>query len=317
MIGVSVNIYLGLLILLLAFALSAYGFWNWETARKFSPTTRVNTLWILGLVYFCLLGIQIRSQYRKDHVKSSVASNQPQTSQPRTNSTGSSGPPMGQSTVVVAPGATVKPVGPKVTVAPTVNLPPAKPLATHNPQGSAPPSVQPTYQQKCEGSACAQGPNSSATYNKYGAPKPPPPFTVLTVDALSPIPQPKLSFTGPAQTAEQHEEIHKLVSWGATPQSHENTRPGLAVTFRAEGKFQNPMYEVQCDLPCVPTYLMYSVGESSSSHGIDRTPTEDPKVWIVGSGGMQLLTESYTVTIGVRSADAAALTNVKVVPHVE
>jgi len=29
----------------------------------------------------------------------------------------------------------------------------------------------PTYEQKCESSACAQGPNSQATFNEYGAPK--------------------------------------------------------------------------------------------------------------------------------------------------
>ena len=30
---------------------------------------------------------------------------------------------------------------------------------------------EPTYQQQCVGSACAQGPNSSATYNQFGTPK--------------------------------------------------------------------------------------------------------------------------------------------------
>jgi hypothetical protein len=30
---------------------------------------------------------------------------------------------------------------------------------------------QPTYEQKCQGSACAQGPNSQAMFNQYGAPK--------------------------------------------------------------------------------------------------------------------------------------------------
>ena len=31
--------------------------------------------------------------------------------------------------------------------------------------------AQPIYEQKCEGSACAQGPGSQATFNQYGAPK--------------------------------------------------------------------------------------------------------------------------------------------------
>lgn len=32
-------------------------------------------------------------------------------------------------------------------------------------------NAAPIYSQKCEGSACAQGPNSQATYNQYGPPK--------------------------------------------------------------------------------------------------------------------------------------------------
>jgi len=44
-----------------------------------------------------------------------------------------------------------------------------------NPTPTVPPRLQnappSTYQQKCEGSACAQGPGSQATYNQYGAQK--------------------------------------------------------------------------------------------------------------------------------------------------
>jgi hypothetical protein len=56
--------------------------------------------------------------------------------------------------------------------------------------------AQPTYEQKCEGSACAQGPGSQATYNQYGAPK-----MVMTVtqrravsDAMKPYAGIEVSF---------------------------------------------------------------------------------------------------------------------------
>jgi hypothetical protein len=67
LIGVTVNLYLGVLILLVAFALLAYGFWTWETAYKWGTAARTSTLWLLGLIYFALIGYQISSQFKKDH----------------------------------------------------------------------------------------------------------------------------------------------------------------------------------------------------------------------------------------------------------
>jgi hypothetical protein len=72
MIGVTVNIYLGLLIMTGAFALLVNGLWRWEKTRKWSDVSRINAIWIFALIYFSLVGFQIVSQYRKDHVKSST-----------------------------------------------------------------------------------------------------------------------------------------------------------------------------------------------------------------------------------------------------
>jgi hypothetical protein len=66
MIGVAVNLYFGAGIFLAAFILLAYGFWRWERARRWSEAVRVSSLWILGILYFAIVGIQLFSQYRKD-----------------------------------------------------------------------------------------------------------------------------------------------------------------------------------------------------------------------------------------------------------
>ena len=81
MIGVTVNLYLGASILLVAFGLLAFGFWKWEKTAKWRTTWRVNTLWVLGLIYFSLVGFQIFSQYKKDHPQpkaSEIVSETPQ-----------------------------------------------------------------------------------------------------------------------------------------------------------------------------------------------------------------------------------------------
>jgi hypothetical protein len=67
MIGITVNLYLGAFILMLAFILLAYGFWQWETASRWCDAARVSTLWALGIAYFGLVGFQIYTQYLKDH----------------------------------------------------------------------------------------------------------------------------------------------------------------------------------------------------------------------------------------------------------
>ena len=67
MIGITVNLYLGVFVLLLAFVLLAYGFWRWETASRWGDSARVSTLWILGIMYFGLVGFQVYRQYSKDH----------------------------------------------------------------------------------------------------------------------------------------------------------------------------------------------------------------------------------------------------------
>ena len=67
MIGVTINLWLGFGILLIAFALIAWGCWIWEGRSPRRKLLRIVTTCIFAVVYFSLIGIQIRAQYRKDH----------------------------------------------------------------------------------------------------------------------------------------------------------------------------------------------------------------------------------------------------------
>lgn len=70
MIGITVNLFLGAFLFVAAFVLFAWGLWNWETNHKYSQKARVITLVIVGMFYFGLVGLQINSQYKKNHESS-------------------------------------------------------------------------------------------------------------------------------------------------------------------------------------------------------------------------------------------------------
>lgn len=67
MIGVTINLWLGFVILAIAFALIARGCWIWEGKSPRRKLLRITTIVIIALVYFSLVGMQMRAQYKKDH----------------------------------------------------------------------------------------------------------------------------------------------------------------------------------------------------------------------------------------------------------
>jgi len=67
LIGVTVNIWLGGLVLLIAFALMVYAFWTWEGASRWHTALRVGTVAIAALLYFGLVGWQVVNQWRREH----------------------------------------------------------------------------------------------------------------------------------------------------------------------------------------------------------------------------------------------------------
>lgn len=73
MIGVTINLWLGFSILAIAFALIAWGCWIWEGKSPRRALFRIITICTLAGGYFSLVGIQIHTQYVKDHPKVSQA----------------------------------------------------------------------------------------------------------------------------------------------------------------------------------------------------------------------------------------------------
>jgi hypothetical protein len=79
MIGITVNLWLGGIVLAAAFALFAWGLWNLETNHQFGRTARAVTLIVVGMIYFELMGFQIHAQYKKDHPQVSPVPQSPPT----------------------------------------------------------------------------------------------------------------------------------------------------------------------------------------------------------------------------------------------
>jgi hypothetical protein len=67
MIGVTINLFLGSVILAVAFALIAWGCWIWEGKSPRHGPLRLITISIIAVIYFSLIGAQIRTQYKQDH----------------------------------------------------------------------------------------------------------------------------------------------------------------------------------------------------------------------------------------------------------
>jgi hypothetical protein len=67
LIGIVVNVFLGGLILALAFGLVVYAFWIWERPAKWHVFFRIGTVIIGGILYFWLVGGQMVGEWRKEH----------------------------------------------------------------------------------------------------------------------------------------------------------------------------------------------------------------------------------------------------------
>jgi hypothetical protein len=76
LIGVTVNLELGLVAFVGAFVLLAYGFWKWEKSSNWNLWLRIAIIAAAATIFFALVGHQILTQYQKDHQKV-VALNQP------------------------------------------------------------------------------------------------------------------------------------------------------------------------------------------------------------------------------------------------
>jgi hypothetical protein len=68
LIGVTINIWLGGILLAVAFGLVVYAFWIWEGSWRFHIALRMATIVIGAAIYFGWTGRQMIAQYRKDHL---------------------------------------------------------------------------------------------------------------------------------------------------------------------------------------------------------------------------------------------------------
>lgn len=69
LIGVTVNVWLGGVILAIAFFCIVRAFWIWEKSSRFHILLRLGTIAVAAVLYFGLAGRQIISEYRVDHPK--------------------------------------------------------------------------------------------------------------------------------------------------------------------------------------------------------------------------------------------------------
>lgn len=155
--------------------------------------------------------------------------------------------------------------------------------ALQNPQVVPPVALSPTYQQKCEGSACAQGPGAQATFQQFVATKPPPNIVDL---GTQPLP------AGPG------------------------LNPGRSVTFHVDAAFSNPKFTVFCDHPCLPDEIdinnTFGYTTSKSSNNPTTFTTNDPSIVKFGTGEINSVAPEITMTIKVRSRDSSPINSVRV-----
>ncbi len=68
LIGLTVNLPLGAVILFVAFALCVYAFWIWERASRWHVLLRVFTVLIAAVFYFWFVGSQVYREYKTEHM---------------------------------------------------------------------------------------------------------------------------------------------------------------------------------------------------------------------------------------------------------
>jgi hypothetical protein len=66
LIGVTVNVWLGGSVLLIAFVMMVYAFWIWEKASRWHVKLRAGTVTIAAIIYLGLIAWQIRAEWKRE-----------------------------------------------------------------------------------------------------------------------------------------------------------------------------------------------------------------------------------------------------------
>ncbi len=176
----------------------------------------------------------------------------------------------------------------------------------------------PTYEQKCQGSACAQGPNSQATYNQYGASKPGPNILELTKKTVPAIPRPAMPVFAPGTS-----EFEKQLKMSSFKQEFmmfnpENARPGSTASFYVAAPFTNPKFLVVCTRPCVGTEISFSFNNDVHNGGTASPAFNLSSDRVVFTSGYQASIDTVTqITVMVRSVDDQPIAITKVESYVQ
>lgn len=149
--------------------------------------------------------------------------------------------------------------------------------------------------QTCVGSACAQGPNSSAVLNQYGAQAPAPHLTGISVTDVPPA---------------------------GTDCGFELCQfPGKLITFSVDSKFTSAMFIVQSDKPCLITHataafptqpVHWSIGDT-----IQYTVDNQPNLCMIGFENPQVIVPGMIVALTVHSPSGVVLNIVGASAYVE
>jgi hypothetical protein len=176
---------------------------------------------------------------------------------------------------------------------------------------------KPTAVQYCNGdSKCVQNGNqTNIDQRSYGVPKPLPNVVDLHFATMAAIPRPQIPVVTADMSAEERQRqmsAYKSQMMMGRPngESGPTWNPGLSVSFRVDAPFQNPMFEIHCDHPCVGSSLMfYSNGSGGFSGSYPFLETNDPRVLVVQSGSLTFLTPGVSVNISLRSRDNDPITS--------
>ena len=91
-----------------------------------------------------------------------------------------------------------------------------------------------------------------------------------------------------------------------------DANPGMSLDFKVSEAFQNPMFLVHCENPCVPTFISFYAGGNSHGQTPELFSMSDPRIVLIGGGGIELLTSDVIATLTVRSQSDQPVGNVTV-----
>lgn len=234
LIGVVVNVFLGGVVLAVAFGFVVYAFWIWERTAKWHVLLRIGTIAIAAILYCSLAGRQMIAEWRKEH--------------PRVVAKASEIVPQSTNNPEPSPSTTL----PSASPAPPISAPLKK-------AGKKKPQAQVQNNQQSSGTdtqiGTAQGPVAIAPNGIANAA---PNFGNQTVNNAPPLPH--VTWTQEPLRAEYGlANIHPRVAMVSPDEAWQKAQariaelmhnPGVLVSLSTDGPFTNASFWAECDISC-------------------------------------------------------------------